>query len=317
MLSRTAQNLFWIARYLERAETSARLLEVGARNALLPNTGGGFRNEWESILSASGTAATFANKYGAPVQRNVESHMVFDRDNPSSITSCLLNARENGRIVRTALTTQVWDALNMAHQELQALARTERSQLPLRDLTEWTMRTTALIRGAIEGTLLRDDGYRFIRLGGFIERADSTARILDVKYFVLLPGLSYVGSGLDNYQWQTVLRALSSARAFAWSYRGEISAAKIADFLILNPQCPRSIRHSVEGLREELDAMSRGYGATTEAQSYARALQGELSEASIQDILDEGLHEFLTRMIHQVGVLSGLVNDTYMTGRAA
>ncbi|MBV0914090.1 alpha-E domain-containing protein [Anianabacter salinae] len=317
MLSRTADNLFWIARYLERAETSARLLEVGARNALLPNTGGGFRNEWESILNAAGTRTAFVAKYGDMVQRNVESHMFFDRENTSSIASCLHAARENARIVRTAMTTQVWDAINVAHQEMAEMARTERSQLPLRDLTDWTMRTTALIRGAVEGTLLRNDGYHFIRLGSLIERADSTARILDVKYFVLLPGLSYVGSGLDNYQWQTVLRALSSARAFNWVYKGELSSAKIADFLILNRQCPRSIRYSVEGIREELDALGRGYGTTTEAQSYARALQGELSEATIADIFDEGLHEFLTRMIRQVGVLSGHVYANYMTGRAA
>ena len=136
MLSRTAENLFWIGRYMERAEASARLLDVGARNALLPNIGGGYRNEWESILEASGTLPAFKEKYGDPVQRNVESHMFFDKDNPSSILSCITAARENGRIVRTAITGQVWDALNTAFQEIREMQRTERSQLPLADLVD-------------------------------------------------------------------------------------------------------------------------------------------------------------------------------------
>ncbi|TMV66026.1 alpha-E domain-containing protein, partial [Thioclava sp. BHET1] len=131
MLSRTAENLFWIARYMERAETMARLLEVGARIALLPSGGTGFRNEWDSLLQASGTAEGFARKYGDPVQRNIESYVFFDRDNPSSIASCIGMARENARIVRTGLTAQVWDALNTAFQELRQLERTERSELEL------------------------------------------------------------------------------------------------------------------------------------------------------------------------------------------
>ena len=129
MLSRTAENLFWITRYMERAETIARLLEVGSRNALMPSVSGGFRNEWESILQASGTAAGFREKYGDVVQRNIESYLFFDLDNPSSIASCISLARENGRIVRTALTSQVWDALNGAFQEMQEMRRTERSKL--------------------------------------------------------------------------------------------------------------------------------------------------------------------------------------------
>ncbi|MDJ0630600.1 MAG: alpha-E domain-containing protein [Rhodobacter sp.] len=315
MLSRTAENLFWIGRYLERAETKARLLEVGARTALLPNIGGGYRNEWESILSASGTAGAFAEKYGDVVQRNVESHMFFDGDNPSSVASCITAARENGRIVRTALTGQVWDALNSAYQELKELQRTERSALPLPDITEWTMRTTALVRGAIAASQLRNDGYRFMHLGFALERADSTARLLDVKYYVLLPEVSYVGSGLDNYQWMTLLRSLSSYRAFSWAYGGEITAAKIADFLILNPQCPRSLLTCVSSAADQLDSLARSYGNSTEAQSYVRGLLGEFAEARVEEIFDEGLHEFLSRFIENIASLSGVIHRSYLTGR--
>ena len=148
MLSRTADNLFWIARYMERAETLARLLEVGSRIALLPSSGHGYRSEWDSLLQASGTAIGFEKKYGDPIQRNIESYLFFDRDNPSSVASCLFRARENARIVRTALTTQMWDAINTAFQELRQLERTPRSELELSRLTEWTMRHTAMMRGA-------------------------------------------------------------------------------------------------------------------------------------------------------------------------
>ena len=130
MLSRTADNLYWLARYMERAETAARLLEVGARISLLP-TEQGYRNEWDSLLRSTGTSHAFGAKYGEPVQHNIESFLFFDRDNPSSVASCITSARENGRIVRTALTTQVWDALNTAFTELRQIERTPRSELEL------------------------------------------------------------------------------------------------------------------------------------------------------------------------------------------
>ncbi len=314
MLSRTASNLFWLARYMERAETAARFLEVGARIALLPNAGQGFRNEWDALLRAAGSADTFAQKYGDPVQRNIESHLFFDQDNPGSVAACIRHARENGRIVRTALTTQVWEALNNAHAELQEIERQPRSDTGLSRLTDWTIRTAALLRGTIDATLLRNDGYDFLHLGYHLERADNTARLLDVKYFVLLPKVEFVGSGLDNYQWVTLLRALSAHRAFHWAYGGEVTAAKIAHFLILNPQCPRALITSVQGLNGHLDRLSRGYGRSTLAQATARGLLGEMAEMQVEQVFDEGLHEYLGRFIGQVADLSQHIHDSYLSG---
>ena len=316
MLSRTADNLFWIARYSERAETVARLLEVGARNSLIPRTGGGYRNEWESILQASGTAGGFAAKYGDPVQRNIESYLFFDLENPTSIASCISQARENGRIVRTALTSQVWDTLNTGFQELQELRRTERSKLSTNDLIDWTIRHSAMMRGAIEDTQLRNDGYCFLHLGYALERADATARLLDVKYYVLLPQVDYVGSGLDNYQWRTILRAMSAQRAFNWAYGGELTPAKIADFLILNRKSPRALITAVEDAAGHLDRLARGYGRAGQPQTKARALVAELAEARVEDIFEEGLHEFLTRFIDEVAALSGVIHHAYLSGEA-
>lgn len=313
MLSRTADNLFWIARYMERAETTARLLEVGSRIALLPSAGG-YRNEWDSLLQASGNADAFGRKYGDPVQRNIESFLFFDRDNPSSVASCITTARENGRIVRTALTTQVWDALNTAFQELRQLERTPRSELELSRLTEWTMRHAAMVRGAIEATLLRNDGWNFLNLGYHLERADNTARLMDVKYYVLLPKVEFVGSGLDNYQWTTLLRAMSAHRAFHWAYGGEVTAAKIAHFLILNPQCPRSLITCAEEISLHLDRLAKAYGAKTDAQARAKDMLAALEATRVEDIFDEGLHEFLSRFIREVAVMGSLVHETYLSG---
>lgn len=313
MLSRTADNLYWIARYMERAETMARLLEVGSRIALMPGTEG-YHSEWESLLQAAGSAAGFHAKYAEPLQRDIEHYLFFDTDNPSSVATCIGRARENGRIVRTALTTQVWDALNSAFQELRGLERLSRGEAELSRLTDWVMRQSALVRGAIDATLLRNDGWDFLNLGYCLERADSTARLIDVKYFVLLPKVEFVGSGLDNYQWMTLLRATSAHRAFHWAYGGEITARKIAHFLVLNPQMPRSLLTAVGGAKDHLERLARGYGHNGEPQELARGLTGALLDTDIDTIFDEGLHEFLSRFIGDVARLGGAVYESYLSG---
>ena len=316
MLSRTADNLYWLARYMERAETAARLLEVGARISLLP-TEQGYRNEWDSLLRSTGSADGFAKKYGQAVQRNIESFLFFDRDNPSSVASSITAARENGRIVRTALTTQVWDALNTAFQELRQIERTPRSELELSRLTDWTMKHAAMVRGAIDATLLRGDGYNFLNLGYYLERGDATARLMDVKYYVLLPRAGYVGTGADNDQWMMLLRALSANRAFHWAYGGEITAAKIAHFLILNPQCPRSLITCVAGANNHLSRVAKLYGQSSQAQIRATSLLTLLEQSTPETIFDEGLHDFLTRFIGLTADLAVSINDTYLSGDMA
>jgi uncharacterized alpha-E superfamily protein len=298
---------------MERADTSARLLEVGSRISLIPSAHG-YRSEWDSLLHAAGMAEGFAKKYGDPVQRNLESWLFFDRDNPSSVASSITAARENGRIVRTALTTQVWDALNTAFQELKALERRPRSELELGRLTDWVMRTAALVRGAIDATLLRNDGYNFLNIGYYLERADNTARLMDVKYYVLLPRVDFIGSGLDNYQWTTLLRAMGSHRAFHWAYGGEVTAGKIADFLILNPQCPRSLTTCVAGIANHLGRLAASYGRETDAQLCAKALMAGTLAATVDSIFEEGLHEFLSRFIGDTAALATAIHDAYLSG---
>jgi len=312
MLSRTADNLYWIARNMERAETAARLLEVGARISLLP-TAHGYRSDWDSLLRASGNANGYAAKYGEPAQAQIESYLFFDRDNPNSVASCITNARENGRIIRTALTTQVWDALNTAFQELRQI-EANRNGHELSRLTDWVMRHAAMVRGAIDATLLRNDGYNFLNIGYYLERGDSTARLMDVKYYVLLPRADYVGSGLDNDQGSMRLGACAANAAFHWAHGGGISSAKIAHFLILNPQCPRSLITCVAGMNNHLTRLAKLYGRETPAQEAAAQLLSALENQSTEQIFEEGLHEFLTRFIGEAASLGAIIHDAYLSG---
>lgn len=318
MLSRTATNLFWMGRHLERAETAARLLDVGQRITLLPNTEAGYQNEWNSLLQASGTAGLFADKYGEITQEKIEEFIFFDRDNPSSVASCIEKARESGRIVRTALTSEVWDALNVAYQELRKFERIPRAKLDTASLTDFTTGHTATVRGAINSTQLRNDGWHFMHLGYGLERADATARLLDVKYFVLLPRIEFVGSGLDTYQWQVILRALSAHRAYHWAYGGDVSAGRVADFLILNGESPRSLITSLYEAVWHLEGIAKRYGETvpTRARDKAREVLAALQSRDIDMIFDEGLHEFLSWFIGEIGTISMLVHEDYLLGGA-
>lgn len=309
MLSRTAESLYWMTRYMERAETMARLLEVGYRISLMPSAGEGYRNDWASILTAAGSTDGYAAKYGTPEQSQVESWLFFDTENASSVASCIGRARENARVVRTAVTSEVWDSLNGAFQDFKGLRR---GDLPA--LCDWTKRHTALTRGAIESTQLRQDGYDFMNLGYYVERADNTARLLDVKYYVLLPTTQRVGGSVDNYQWITLLRAMSAFRAFHWAYGGDYSPAKIAHFLILNQSNPRSLLHCSEEASYHLNRLSRAHGRTTRAQSTARGQLARLAEARVDEIISEGLHEFLTDFISDNAKLGQAVADAYLFG---
>lgn len=316
MLSRTASNLYWMGRHLERAETAARLLDVGRRITLLPNTEAGYQNEWNSLLQASGSADLFAQKYGESTQENIEEFIFFDHDNPSSVASCLEKARESGRIVRTALTSQLWDALNVAYQELRKIERMPRHRIDTASLTDFTTAHTSTVRGAINATQLRNDGWHFMNLGYGLERADATARLLDVKYFVLLPRIEFVGSNLDTYQWQVILRALSAHRAYHWAYGGDITASQVADFLILNGESPRALITSLYETVWHLEGLARRYGdgVPSSARDKAREVLAALQGRDIEAIFDEGLHEFLSWFIGELSVISNLVHQDYLLG---
>ena len=219
MLGRTAASLFWMSRYVERAENMARLLEVGYRISLMPRAIEGHRDEWRSTLITAASEASYFAKHREITTADIIHHLLFDEDNPSSVRSCLETARNNGRAVRTALTRDVWESLNGTWNEFAQVKPESVTTDRLPGFLDWIEQRAMLFRGALLGTMLRHDTYFFSQLGTFVERADNTARILDVKYYILLPKPSDVGSDVDVQQWATVLRSVSAHRAYRWFYR--------------------------------------------------------------------------------------------------
>jgi len=244
MLGRTAESLFWMSRQMERAENMARLAEAGFRISLTPDTGDGHREEWRSTLTSAGVLNLFLARYGETAFDKAVGFILFDDKNPSSVHSCLKQARTNARFVRTKITRDMWEALNSTWLSYDAIKPSEINAARLPELLDWIRERTSLFRGALLGTILRDDTFYFSQLGAFVERADNTARILDVKYFLLLPSHHAIGGEMDTYQWETILRSVSAHRSYWHVYQERYRPWNIADFLILRPEMPRSLRLS-------------------------------------------------------------------------
>lgn len=295
MLGKTAGGLLWMARYLERSENTARLVHAGFRIALTRSAAA--EDEWASILATAGAQSAFRHRHERLDQAHVIDFLLRDPTNPSSVISAVEAARANARLVRTALTREVWEAINVAWMTLrQALAKPV-TQTELPRLLDLIRQQCELVHGAIHATMLRNDIYSFVRIGELLERADNTSRILDVKYYVLLPAAASVGSSLDNVQWETILRCSSAERSFGWLHGGEISPGKIAEFLILDRRMPRSLAFCYAGLVEHLGFIEAEYGVRPPCAELARVVLDRLTGQSIEDIFREGLHEFIGQFI--------------------
>src|SRR5215469_3426002 len=255
MLSRTADNLFWLARYVERAEYLARILETTYRMTALPLAYVGTSNEWESAVATAGCSAAFFATYSEANEETVTEFLAFSPTNPSSIRSCIETARVNARAVRTALTSEMWDTINSAWLELKKWGNGPRSREEFARFLRWVMGSSLNFDGSAYRTMLRNDAYWFSRLGLYIERADNTARLLDVKYNILLPETETVGGSLDYFQWAALLRAVSALTAYHWVYRQSLKPWLIADLLILRDQMPRSLASCYDNLVRFLDAI--------------------------------------------------------------
>ncbi len=293
MLGRTAASLFWMSRYIERAENIARLTEVGYRISLTPDVGFGHREDWKSTLIAAACLDGFMAKYETISAEKVQQWLLFDRDNPASVRSCLETARNNGRAVRTALTREMWEALNSTWIEFSAIKPADLAAGRLPEFLDWVRMRSNLFRGSLLGTLLRDEGYYFSQLGAFVERADNTARILDVKYYVLLPSNETVGGELDAYQWETILRSVSAHRSYRHVYKDRYRPWNVAEFLILRHEMPRSLRFCYNWVDRSLEGLHALTGNGTAGCEQAARLHGELRQAGMDDIFQSGLHEFL------------------------
>jgi uncharacterized alpha-E superfamily protein len=311
MLGRTAQNLFWLSRYVERAENMSRMLEVGYRMSLTSRREGGASEHLMSMMRAAEIDEAFEAKHKVADSATVSHFMLFDEENPSSVRSCLLAARTNARSVRTALTIDMWESINTAWLEFSQLKPKEVTGGKLQELLQWIKQVSHQYRGALLSTILRDDGYAFSQIGNFVERADNTARILDMKYYVLLPSATLVGGDIDIQQWTLILRAASAHRSYQHVYHDRYKAWNIADYLILRPEMPRSLIFCVNWINRTLEMLEQIYGGRTAGHEAAGDVTAMLEGNDMDRIFAYGLHEFLTEFIARNNRISEALSESY------
>lgn len=303
MLGKTAGGLYWMFRFLERSENTARLVEAGFRIALTRSSDP--ESEWKSVVITAGVQMGYDAKYENYAAATVVDFLLRDKDNPSSVMSSMEKARTNARMVRTALTTEVWESVNESWMALKAQLKSPIKEMNLPAILGEIRRNCALVRGSMQSTMLRNDIYDFTQIGTALERADNTARIIDVKYYTLLPSASFVGSTLDNVQWETILRSVSAHRSYRWLNNDELTPSRIAEFLILDSRFPRSLTFCSRTIEENLNFLAKDYGHRLPCHEMIGAQRDKLRSASIKTIFKEGLHQFI----------SGFIRDTNQIGR--
>ncbi|MEO6041266.1 MAG: alpha-E domain-containing protein [Croceibacterium sp.] len=310
MLGRVANGIFWMYRYLERAENTARLLAAGHRMALTrgPDSAS---EEWRSVLTTLGHRKAYQAHHQDFSGAHVSDFLLRGRGNPESVLAMFESARFNARTCRSAITLEVWEAVNEGWMNLKDLL-----SRPVRDTSLTTVlaairRESTLARGATHGSMMRNETYAFARAGTFIERADNTARILDVKYYLLLPSLAYVGTALDTGQWDNVLRSLSGERAYRWLNAGRMDSRSIAQFVILNDRFPRSLAFCYNAMRENLASLAQIHGSEGPVHAVLRQAEPLVRGTSVDDVFDQGLHQFLLAFIRSNRALAEAIADQY------
>ena len=314
MLSRTADHLFWMSRYTELAENTARMLNVGYETALLPQSTAKAQEGWMGLLSISELIPAYTARHGAVTRDGVLDFMVRDGNNPSSILSCLRGARENARAVRGALTTEVWETQNQTWLELHRQLEGGAFERDPGQFFEWVKYRSHLSRGVTLGTMLQDEAFHFLRLGTFLERADNTARLLDVKFHAVQSDFHGVITGrepeADFYHWSAILRSVSAFEVYRKVYRDVITPERVADLLILRRDMPRSLHASLREVVDNLALVSNGHSAETERR--AGRLLADLQYGRIDEILATGLHAFLTQFLDRVNDLGAGIGRDFL-----
>lgn len=309
LLGRTASGLYWMHRYIERVENLSRMIDAGLRMTLTSATDA--QATWSSVLVSSGAGEGFRESGRAADVESVADFLLRDGANPSSVLSCIEAARSNARMARTALTREAWESVNEAWMTIRGLLARPVAPSELQAVLDRIKREAVNMRGTFHGSMLRNEIFNFARLGTFIERADNTARILDVKYHLLLPSVSHVGGLLDNYQWESILRSVDAHRSYRWVYEVQYKPLNIADFLILNGRMPRSLRFCCGRLNNSLGHLAKDYGVTHPCHETAAKILQMLSDTSVERIFKRGLHEFLTDFISRNNSLGMEIAQAY------
>ena len=310
MLGRTANGLFWMFRYLERAENTARLLDAGLRMALTRDLVTA-EEEWRSVIETAGQRAAYEAKHATYTGTQAWNFMLREKGNPSSVLSMFALVRQNARLSRNAISGELWEAINENWLVIEDQLSKPVGENRVLDTVATIRRAGTMAHGALAGSMLRDEGYHFARAGTFIERADSIARILDIKYYLLLPSLSYVGSSLDTGQWDQVLRSVSGDRAYRWLHAGQIDAKGICQFLVLDERFPRSLAFCHCALRDDLAALARLHGSEGLSNELMREADMRLSSLTIDDIFEQGLHEFLIDFTRSNAAIANAISSDY------
>ena len=307
MLSRTAANIYWMARYIERAESTARLLTMGQRMAILP--GSVHRDEWRSVVRVTGCEELFPEE-GPVKETDLVQTLVLDEDNPNSIRSCLARARANAKSVRTALTQDMWEAINDGWRKLESYDVVEaRRELP--SLIDWVKTRSSTFRGAADSGQLRNAAHDFLRMGGSLERAQMTLRLLDVKYYVLLPETEVIGGTRDHYQWTSVLHALSGNRAYHHVYGGAYTPWQITDFLMCNRTFPRSVAFCFDQLQYRLNRLAHFHEGRAVCHDTIAEMVNNLDHLDKGEIFKTGLHETVQNGLMMTDRLGGEIAEAY------
>lgn len=314
MLSRTADHLFWMARYTERAENTARILDVNHQSALLPQPSAMAEAGWAGLLRICELMPAYQQQYGEVTPAKVLHFMVCNEDSPSSIVSCLRAARENARAVRGVLTTELWETQNQTWLELQRRLRNASIAKDPSEFFEWVKYRSHLSRGVAVGTMLQDEAFHFYRLGTFLERADNTARLIDVKFQSahneLYGSMGRPEQELDFYHWSAILRSVSAFDVYRKVYRTLITPERVAELLILRPDMPRSLLACMNEVVNNLRAVRNESSAETER--HAGKLRAELQFGRVEEILANGLHAFLTQFLDRVSLLGQRISQNFL-----
>jgi uncharacterized alpha-E superfamily protein len=315
MLSRVADSIYWMSRYIERAENVARFIDVNLN--LMLDLPVGSAQQWRPLVDTTGDAAKFARRYGSATQQNVIQFLTFDTENPNSILSCVRSARENARSVREIISSEMWEQVNEFYLMVNSAASVGSTRDP-QELFASVKLSSHLFAGVTDATMTHSEGWHFCRLGRRLERADKTSRILDVKYFLLLPTAEDVGTTFDDIQWAAVLRSASAFEMYRKSH-GRMSPARVVEFLLLDREFPRAIHSCLMAARESVHAISGTPAGVfrNPVEQVLGELCSELAYAQVDEIISAGLHEYLDRLQTRMNRVSSDIYKTFFAGPRA
>jgi uncharacterized alpha-E superfamily protein len=310
MLSRTADHLYWMARYMERAENTARLLDVNYRLSLMPQPSDQMEKAWAATLRIMNLDELYWEKYDDITPENVFDLMIFDRENLSSVWNCLRAARENAHAVRGTITSELWETTNGTWLKMRDFTPAALADIEVSEFFEWVKYRSHLSRGVTIGTMLQDEAWRFTRIGTYLERADNTARILDVKYQLLLPAGEVEGGAADYYQWSALLRSVSAFEVYRKVYRDLITPARVAELLLLRSDMPRSLARCMAEVYSNLQKLGNSRSAETERR--AGEMDASLRFGRVDDIMRGGLHNYLVKVLARVQDISNRIANDFL-----